>query len=82
MSCYKEYGFQERLLEAMQRKGFTEAQLVKSSRIKKSTLNQWTRGIVKHPVAGEDLRELVDLLGVSADWLLWGKGTYESYQSA
>lgn len=71
---YRE-GFQSKLKKARQNTGFTQREVAKETRIPQSTIANYETGRTEPDI--ENLGILADFYGVSVDWLLGTKGTWE-----
>ena len=65
-------GFQRRLREAVERRGFSQAELARRLEVRRATVGEWlNHGRLP---SGATMLELPVLLEVPADWLLLGDG--------
>ena len=68
-------GFKERLREAVELRGFSQAELARRLSVRRATVGEW----VNHGrlPSGAIMLALPELLRVHADWLLLGVGERE-----
>ena len=65
----------QRLLEALGRRGMTQAELARQMGLPPASVGDWTTG--RHGMMTHSLRRVCVALGVSADWMLGLKGDEE-----
>lgn len=73
----KETPLQKAIIEIMNDRGITDAQVVKETGIPWGTWMGWVYGDVEAPIGGDNLRKLHKYFNVHVEYLLWGIGTDE-----
>lgn len=68
-----------RILQRRSALQMTQSKLAKKIGVSRVSVSQWERGDTSPK--GENLYKLAEALGVSADWLLTGKGDLSSFQN-
>lgn len=62
--------FRRRLQEAMDKKGWSCADLAARTTMSEATIRNWMHGVMKHGPSAASIWELCEALEASADWLL------------